>query len=188
MSLVRALAVVLALSAVGCGDDELPEILVVRDFTLTSHRDEPFSSAELDGEVWVASFVFTSCPDVCPLITNQVANLHRRVTDERVRFVSVSVDPEVDTPARLADYAQRYGADDRWVFLTGEPSAVREVVTQTFRVPMGAPRGDEGGYDIAHAEQLFLVDADGVLRGRYDTDREGMDRLARDIERLLGGR
>lgn len=185
MSLARALGALLAISAVGCGGDELPEILVVRDFALTDQHGQPFASDRLRGKVWVASFVFTSCRSVCPLITNHVANLHRRVDSPDVRFVSVSVDPEVDTPERLAAYAGRYRADDRWIFLTGEPRVVQEVVTEIFHVPMGAPRPDEGGYDIAHSEQLFLVDARGVLRGRYDTDRAGIDRLARDIGKLL---
>ncbi|MCB9594399.1 MAG: SCO family protein [Sandaracinaceae bacterium] len=184
--MLRTLAPLLLLASVGCGGaEELPEILVVRDFTLTSHRGEPFAERSLEGHVWVASFVFTSCRDVCPLITNQVANLHRRVTDDRVRFVSISVDPRVDTPEVLAAYRARYRADDRWVFLTGDPAEVRRVVTEIFRVSMGEPSSAEGPYDIAHGEQLLLVDRRGVLRGQYPTDRAGMDRLARDIDRLL---
>ncbi|MEZ4340446.1 MAG: SCO family protein [Sandaracinaceae bacterium] len=174
------------LTTLGCGGEtDLPEILVVRDFALTDQRGEPFDSHRLRGHVWVASFVFTSCRDVCPLITNQMANLHRRVRDDRVRFVSISVDPRVDTPEVLAAYAERYEADDRWVFLTGAPDVVRQVVTEHFRVAMGAPDRDEGPYQIAHGEQLLLVDRSGVLRGQYPTDREGMSRLARDIDRLL---
>ena len=172
---------------VSCGSaDELPEILVVSDFELTDHHGQRFASDRLDGHVWIASFVFTSCRDVCPLLTNQVANLHRRVSQPEVRFVSVSVDPEVDTPERLAEYAGRYGADERWVFLTGEPREVRRVVTQILRVAMGERNDVAGGYDIAHSEQLLLVDARGVLRGAYDTDRDGMRRLEEHIERLLG--
>lgn len=142
--MLRTLAPLLLLASVGCGGaEELPEILVVRDFTLTSHRGEPFAERSLEGHVWVASFVFTSCRDVCPLITNQVANLHRRVTDDRVRFVSIPVDPRVDTPEVLAAYRARYRADDRWVFLTGDPAEVRRVVTEIFRVSMGEPSSAE---------------------------------------------
>ena len=177
-------ALFVALAAAGCGEGELPEMFVVRDFSLTAQTGEPFHSSSLDGHVWVASFVFTSCRDVCPLITNQVANLHRRVDDPRVRFVSVSVDPAVDTPERLAEYAERYRADDRWVFLTGDPDEVRRVVTGVFHVAMGDRSSDETGYDISHSEQLLLVDRAGVVRGQYDTDREGMDALAADIGRL----
>ncbi len=168
------------------GSEDLPEILRVSSFELTDQAGERFASDDLDGHVWVASFVFTSCRDICPLLTNQVANLNRRITDPRLRFVSISVDPAVDTPARLQAYAQRYGADDRWVFLTGEPRAVRRVVTQILRVPMGERNNVAGGYDIAHSEQLLLVDSHGTLRGAYDTDRDGMRRLEEDIERLLG--
>lgn len=185
-----ALASVLVLSALlaaGCGGEpDLPEMLVVRDFTLTTQENQPFDSRSLEGKVWVASFVFTSCRDVCPVITNQVANLHRRVSDERVRFVSISVDPTVDTPEVLQEYATRYRADHRWIFLTGAPDDVRRVVTQSFRMAMGeAERRGESGYDIPHSERLALVDRHGVLRGQYETDRAGMDALARDIDRLL---
>jgi len=174
------------LFATSCGaGNDLPEILVVSDFELTDHRGERFASHELTGGVTVVSFVFTSCRDVCPLITNQVANLHRRVDDPNARFLSISVDPEVDTPARLAEYGERYGADDRWTFLTGERAAVEGVVTRIFRVSMGERNDFAGGYDIAHTEQLLLVDSRRTLRGAYDTDRAGMERLERDLERLL---
>lgn len=186
LAMHRSFALALALFAAGCGgESDLPEILVVRDFTLTTQAGEPFDSRSLSGKVWVASFVFTSCRDVCPLITNQVANLHRRVTDERVRFISISVDPTVDTPEVLREYRARYRADDRWTFLTGEPDAVRRVVTQIFHVSMGEPQRGRGGYDIPHSEQLMLVDRHGVLRGQYETDRAGIDALTRDIDRLL---
>ena len=174
------------LIAACAGSDELPEILHVGEFELVDQTDQPFGTAQLGGHVWVASFIFTSCRDVCPLLTNHIANLTRRVADPSVRFVSFSVDPEVDTPARLAEYAQRYRADARWSFLTGEPAEVRRIVTQILRVPMGARNDVAGGYDIAHSEQLLLVDASGVLRGAYETDRDGLRRLERDVERLLG--
>ena len=168
----------------GCDDGELPEVLVVRDFTLTDHEGEPFDSSSLRGKVWVASFVFTSCRDVCPLITGQVANLHRRVSDERVRFVSISVDPEVDTPEVLRAYRARYRADPRWTFLTGDREVVRRVAVDTFHVAMGERRAPDDD-DIPHSEELLLVDAEGVLRGSYPTDRDGLTRLEADIGRLL---
>lgn len=180
----RSLAMLLTITTLGCGSEsDLPEILVVREFTLTSQTGEAFASRSLGGKVWVASFVYTTCADVCPLITNQVANLHRRVTDERVRFISISVDPEIDTPDLLTEYAARYHADDRWTFLTGDPALVRRIVTQNFRVSMGTR--ESGANDIPHSEELLLIDRGGVLRGSYPTDRGGMDRLARDIDRLL---
>ena len=187
------LALVVVLSASvgvdGCGGaDELPEVLVVRPFSLVDQRGEPFHSRELEGKVWVASFIFTSCRNICPMLTSQVSNLARRLEDRQdLRFVSISVDPEVDTPERLAAYADRYGADPaRWRFLTGPRDDVRRVVTTHFRVSMGERRDDpRAGYDIPHSDQLLLVDQAGVLRGAYATDRAGLDRLAGDVDRLL---
>ncbi len=181
---LAALFLVLTLSS--CDDDEaLPEMFVVRDFSLTAHTGEPFDSSALEGHVWVTSFVFTKCRGVCPLIINEVAKLHRRVDDPRVRFVSISVDPEVDTPEVLAEHRARYDADDRWLFLTGDPDDVRDVIGEHFHMEMGERSGGERAYDISHTETLLLVDQSGVVRGQYATDAEGMDALADGIARLL---
>lgn len=156
------------------------------DFSLTEASGEAFSSDTLHGKVWVADLVFTSCPSICPTMSSTMANLHRRVTNDDVRFVSISVDPEVDTPEVFDAYADRYSADrSRWHFLTGAPEDVNRVIHQSFRLPAGDRIDrDDGSYDMLHTGQFILIDQHMNMRGLYETDRDGLDALERDIARL----
>ncbi len=189
LSFPFALAGVLAAlvpTSMACGsEDELPEIFVVRPFTLTDQTGAPFDSTSLRGHTWIANFMFTSCTSICPLLTTHVANLQRRLADTDVRFVSITVDPEVDTPAVLSAYAERYAADPhRWSFLTGPREDVRRVVVENLHASMGEAETREAGFDIAHSGKLLLVDGNGVVRGQYDTDRAGLEAIERDARRL----
>lgn len=180
-------ALLAALLLVGCGEDEppLPSMIAISDFTLVDQTGEEFSSRELRGHVWVANMIFTSCPDICPVMSSQMANLTRRVPHDDVRFVSISVDPEVDTPEVLSEYAERFGADtERWIFLTGSSDDVNRVITRSFRSPVGDRVEMDEGYDILHSSRFMLIDSRMTLRGLYDRDREGLEQLERDIERL----
>ena len=182
------LASSLALAACG-GDDErpLPEMVPISDFTLTDQSGEDFGTRQLRGKVWIADLIFTSCPSICPMMSTTMANLHRRLDDPDVRFVSISVDPATDTPEVLSEYATRYGADtSRWTFLTGTVEDVNRVVHLSFRLPMGERmERDDGNYDILHTGRVLLIDRRAVMRGLYETDREGIERLERDARRLL---
>lgn len=185
LALAGVLAALLPTSMACGGGDELPEIFVVRPFTLTDQAGVRFESTALRGHVWIANFMFTSCTSICPLLTTHVANLQRRLADTDVRFVSITVDPEVDTPATLAAYAERHGADPRrWSFLTGPRDEVRRVVVEILHASMGEAETREAGFDIAHSGKLLLIDGAGVVRGQYDTDREGLEAIERDARRL----
>ena len=185
--MIRALAVAFALLA-GCGGEEpLPEMMPIGEFTLTAHDGSELGSDDLRGKVYVADFIFTTCPSICPVLSTQMANLHRRIDDPDVRFLSITVDPEHDTPEVMREYAARYRPDARWSFLSGDPGDVRRAIVLGFRLPIGGrePMGDEGRYDIMHGSRFVLVDRRGVLRGLYETDGEGLERLERDVGRLL---
>lgn len=170
----------------GCHEEPLPQMMPIGAFTLTDQHGREVGSRDLRGKVWVADFIFTSCPDICPVLSTQMANLHRRVDDEGVRFVSVTVDPERDTPEVLRDYASRYRADARWRFLTGPPDEVRAAIEGSFRLPVGTRTPMEGGgYDILHGSRFMLIDGQSILRGLYETDAEGLGQLEKDIDRLL---
>ncbi|AKF10683.1 SCO family protein [Sandaracinus amylolyticus] len=165
-----------------------PEVLMpIAPFELVDQDGRAFGSAQLRGQVWIAGFAFTSCTSICPMLTSQMANLQRRLAErgDDVQLVTITVDPETDTPARMRAYAEQYRADLRsWSFLTGEPQRVRETIEQGFRRPIGARRDVEGGYDILHSGDLMLVDRDGMLRGIYPTDQDGLDALMRDVGAL----
>lgn len=183
--MARILAFALIVLA-GCSDEPLPEMMPIGEFSLTAQDGRTIGSAELRGEVYVADFIFTSCPDVCPVLSTQMANLHRRIDAPDVRFVSITVDPERDTPEVLREYAARYRADERWFFLSGEPSEVRRTIERAFRLPVGDREAmADGRYDILHGSRFVLVDRRGILRGLYETDGDGLARLERDVERLL---
>lgn len=190
MSRVGLLLATSALALAACGGDDeppLPEMVPISDFTLTDQDGEDFGTRQLRGKVWIADLIFTSCPSICPMMSTSMANLHRRLDEPDVRFVSISVDPETDTPEVLSEYAGRYGADtERWTFLTGTVEDVNRVVHLSFRLPMGERMDrDDGSYDILHTGRFLLIDRRAVMRGLYETDREGLERLERDARRLL---
>ena len=112
-------------------------------FTLTDQRGQPFGSRELAGKIWVADFIFTACQGVCPLLSERMAEVGKRARHLGPDFhlVSISVDPERDTPARLAEYAARYGANPiAWSFLTGPEQAIQATVVDGFKVGAGKER------------------------------------------------
>ena len=117
-----------------------PVLGVVPPFALTDETGRRFGSEDLAGRAWVASFIFTRCPTVCPRITGRMARIQDRARslEPALRLVSISVDPEYDTPPRLAEYARSHGASPRmWKFLTGPADAVRATVERGLRVSMG---------------------------------------------------
>ncbi len=151
-----------------------PVLFQVPDFTLQDQDGQPFSLASMRGKVWVAGFIFTTCPSVCPKISRAMLDLQQRYARNgvEVELVSFSVDPENDTPAVLKRYAENLGADlSRWHFVTGDRAAMEALVVGGFKTSIDRkPLG--GGttidmYDIAHAEKLVLVDDTGGVRGLY---------------------
>lgn len=181
-----ALLCLSTLTSQACGGDDLPEIMRIREFSLVDQDGAELRSEALRGRIWIASFFFTSCTSICPMLTHHVANLHRRLGDApEVRFVSFSVDPDVDTTARLTEYARRYDADlARWTFVTGPREDVRRVVVEILRSTMGDRVELRAGYDIPHSGALLLVDGEGVVRGEYDTSSTGLAAIERDARRL----
>ena len=179
----------LLLSAGGCeGDEEpLPRLSTVPEFALTSHTGKPFTRADMNGHVWVANFIFTSCPDVCPLLTKKMADLRLGLVRKGapVHFLSFSVDPDTDTPAVLKAYAQERAAlHDDWEFVTGPIDAVKEVIAEGFHQRM--ERDPDEPANVFHGSHFVLVDQHGAIRGYYRSEHEGLLELSRDAARLAG--
>ena len=148
----------------------LEDFGVVPDFTLTERSGHALSRADLAGAPWVADFVYTQCQGTCPLLSAKMAKLERRVAPD-VRLVSFSVDPARDTPDVLAAYAQRFGASPTtWLFATGEPKALRDLVGKGFHLAVVDPPPGEPDFagTITHSEKIVLVDADLRIRRYYD--------------------
>lgn len=160
-----------------------PVLGTVPDFRLVDQTGTPFGPERLKGRVWIADFVFTRCPDVCPRMTERLAGVQRAL-GERVDVVSVSVDPEYDTPARLAAFAQANGVrSPRWHFLTGDSQGIQESVLRGFNVAFS--RETEDIATLTHGVHVVLVDGRGRIRGYYDSnDADAVERLLTDARRL----
>jgi protein SCO1/2 len=158
-------------------------------FRLTDQHGRPYGSEELRGRVWVADFIFTSCPTACPKLTKRMQEVQHRSRNlgDAFHLVSFTVDPENDTPERLAAYATRNHASTRWAFLTGSNADVEATVVKGFKIAMGKePASADGNImSIFHGEKLVLVDARGNIRGYYDATDDGLDDLMRDTGRIV---
>jgi protein SCO1/2 len=168
----------------------LPVLAELPRFELQDQEGRPFGTRELEGRVWVASFIFTRCPTICPAITAQMARIQGRTRqlDPEFHLVSFSVDPAYDTPPRLAAYARAYHASSRsWSFLTGPEEAVRDAVVTGLKTSMGREPGADGRPgQIFHGSHLVLVDRRGRVRGYYDSgDEQVVDRVVRDAGLLV---
>jgi len=156
-------------------------------FTLVDEQNKPFGLAELKGHVWVADFVFTSCTSVCPKLTRRMAEIQERTRSlgDGLHLVTFTVDPENDTPERLAAYAKEANADPRrWSFLTGSLATIEPIVIQGFKQAMGRREEKIGLISIFHGERFVLVDADGRIRGYYEADEASIDKLLGDAGAL----
>lgn len=188
-TLLRVAIAFSLLGAPACRKKALPELGRVGAFTLTDQDGRAFGSDALRNEVWVAAFMFTRCPTVCPRITSRMRELQVKAKDRGVpvHLVSFSVDPEHDTPAVLRDYATRYGADlTSWSFVTGDLAVVRRAAVEGFKLALeGRADADKEHYGILHGSHLVLVDRELVIRGYYRTDDAAeLERLLADAEAL----
>ncbi len=148
----------------------------VPDFALRDQTDSPATLANLAGDIWMADFMFTSCPDICPTLSARMATVAAKYEkQENVKFVSFSVDPGTDTPAKLADYGARFGAKyPTWRFLTGETKEMRRVVVDGFKLLMEkAPATDTQPETILHGSRFLLVDGTGEIRAYPDPKAPG---------------
>ncbi len=171
----------------------LPVFAQLPTWQLADQTGHPYGSAQLRGHAWVANFMFTSCPTICPVLSRHMALVQQRTSDlgDRLHLVSISVDPVVDTPARLNEYGQRYRFDPRrWHFVTGEAAELQRIAADGFRVALGqTPTTAEGrpdNFNILHSAHIALVDGDGRIRGLYRADNDGLAELDREAHALVG--
>jgi len=169
---------------------ELRKMGVVPPFSLTERSGKQVTNHDLAGKVWVADFIYTTCPGPCPLITAGMAKLQSAVADDpQVQLVSFTVDPQTDTAPVLAKYADQYHADpNRWWFLTGPEKPLYDLILHGFLQPVQDNTGHASSDDlnkVTHSTYLVLVDGDGNLRGFYDgVGNERRADLLRDIKIL----
>ena len=139
----------------------------VGDFALTERSGQEFHTSDMKGQVWVVSFFFGDCAGACVTLNNNIADLLKHdLADVPVRFVSITVDPRKDTPARLREYAGNYtGAEidpQRWLFLTdpdGDVETIKEV-SADFKLAFSK---------LMHSDRMIVVDQDGKVQGYYQS-------------------
>ncbi|MCG8588141.1 MAG: SCO family protein [Proteobacteria bacterium] len=153
------------------------------DFQLVDHTAKPLGSADLRGKTLLVDFIFTRCPGPCPILTGILRDVQAALPEavaEDVRIVSISLDPEYDTPVVLADYALKRGAGlETWSFLTGAPERVDDVLKRFGVARVRTPDGD-----IEHLSAIFLVDAEGRIVRRYTGLDHKPEDLVRDVVEL----
>ncbi len=159
-----------AILSTGCTDpaSKLPNYDKVPAFSMTDSTGHSFRGEDLAGKVWIADFIYTTCPLACPRMTAQMHKLEKEVRGmQDVELVSFSVDPQHDSPPVLNDFASRFGGPTaHWVFLTGTPASVHLIADKTFHV------GNEIG-KIEHSTKFILVDKSGDIRGYYSSSDSG---------------
>jgi len=160
------------------GESENPvEPVNLDSFEMTSQGAEQFPFKELEGKVWIASLFFSSCPHECKSLNQAIAALNRDPDFKDVQFVSISVDPDVDSPQTLAEYAQLFDADpEKWLFLTSDLSQVAR-----FGRAIDVPAGFK-----THSRRLVLVDKQGKPRGQFRyNDVADIVRLKAELPAIL---
>ena len=171
------------LTLAGCGIERkssLPVYYDVPEFQLIAQDGRPFDSQVLAGKIWVADFIYTTCPGPCPRMTSQMREVQDAVLKiPDVRLVSFSVDPANDTPAVLAAYAKEHGAAPSiWYFLTGSVATLQTLDRDAFKL------GDMNAA-MQHSTRFVLVDRQGRIRGYYDTsESSAIPKVIADIRAL----
>ena len=174
-------------------------------FELTDHLERAVRSEELRGKVVVANFVYTNCPDICPLLSLRMKWLQERLRQEqllgsRVQLLSFTVDPARDTPSVLRGYAERFQADPgAWWFLTGPEDVLVPLIHKRFYLAVqtipalgpspsgGHDHGEEprNPYEMMHSGRFALIDRQWRVRAWYDGQDLDLDRVLRDVRQLL---
>ena len=154
-------------------------------FQLVNQNGQPFGSAQLTGKIWIADFIYTTCPGPCPMISSRMSELQKPLEKSDVRLVSFSVDPEKDTPQVLRSYAEKLQAEPaRWDFLTGAKSTIYKLSHDGFKLAV-SDGSDERGIPV-HSTRMVLVDRHRQIRGYYDAaEADAVTKLLADTNHLL---
>lgn len=151
----------------------------VGEFEFTNQKGKKFSSTSLQGKIWVGSIFYATCPGTCRIQNTRVAELQNEFGEKGVEFVSITCDPDKDTPSALNDYSKMFGAQaDKWHFLTGDFELARKIGEKKFGITV-LPQ--------THSDRLILFGKDGSMAGRYRSlEPEQFTKLKEEIRKLLG--
>lgn len=157
----------------------------IADFSLTNQNGETITQDFYKNKIYVADFFFTTCPTICPVMTENMVYLQSKIANDKdVLLLSHSVTPDIDSVAQLKKYALEKGVNDKkWNLVTGDKKHIYELARKSYLAVK--TDGDGGPFDMIHTENFILIDKDRRIRGTYDgTNKEEMDKLLQDLEVL----
>ena len=157
----------------------------IKDFSLLNQNGNKITEEDYNNKIYVADFFFTTCPTICPIMTENMGYLQNKLIDNpEILLVSFSVTPEIDSVQQLKKYAlEKNVIDSKWNLLTGDKKEIYDLARKSYLVAKND--GDGGKYDMIHTENFVLVDKEKRIRGFYDgTNQSEMDKLLNDIRIL----
>lgn len=194
MQIRNTLIIILIFFFLSCGDNfEVIEDLKYSDYQLIdSDSNNVVFPKLMEGQIGVVGYIFTNCPDICPLTTNNMRLIQEKLLKENidgVQFVSISFDPEVDRPSVLKDFTKVHGLNlSNWDFLTGEKSTIENLLKKVGVIAIvGDSTTFEDGsktYYYIHTDRIQLIDKDGRIRKNYLGSKINIDEIVADIKRL----
>ncbi|MGM8213148.1 SCO family protein [Virgibacillus sp. W0430] len=187
--LIASLSLIFILLLAACGNQEIESNMSesIPNFEATTQDNEQINLQDFEGEWWIADLIFTNCTTVCLPMTSNMKKLQDKLNenDLEAHFVSLTVDPENDSPEVLTDYANEYGADlSNWTFLTGYNfNAIKELSIKTFKSMLQEPLPDDD--QVTHGTKFFLIDPSGKVIKHYSgMEAETIDAIVEDLKRV----
>ncbi len=157
----------------------------IANFSLTNQNGETITQDFYKDKIYVADFFFTTCPTICPIMTENMVYLQSQIANDKdVLLLSHSVTPDIDSVAQLKKYALEKGVKDKkWNLVTGEKKHIYELARKSYLAVKDD--GDGGPFDMIHTENFILIDKERRIRGTYDgTNKEEMAKLLQDLKVL----
>ncbi len=157
----------------------------IADFSLLNQNGETITQKDYENKIYIADFFFTTCPTICPIMTDNMVKLQEILKDQKdVLLLSHTVTPEIDSVTVLKAYAEKKGVNDtKWNLVTGDKEHIYDLARKSYLVAKYEPF--DGEYDMIHTENFVLVDAKRRIRGFYDgTNWDEMEELLKDLEIL----
>jgi protein SCO1/2 len=190
----RLVLCVLLLATVGCRQEpEIPTYWQAPAFSLTAENGLPFGSSDIGNRIVLVDFIYTNCADTCPILSATFRAIQERLKGDglmptKAMLISMTVDPERDTPDALKAYAEVLTADPQgWRFLTGNRETLEETLLQGFKLPFRGPRPTgpvRPGFEVSHTNRVILIDRNKTIRGLLNGEDLDVDQIVRTMQRL----
>lgn len=169
-------------------ENKLTDFGSLPKFNFEERNGSTIGPDQLKGKVWVVNFIFTTCHGPCILMSEKMAEIQKSISKTKgdVKLVSITVDPETDTPELLKAYADKMGAKDNWLFVRGTYDETQKLAKQGFKMTLEKDSTAVDGDDFIHSVKFVLVDKKGHIRGYYNSEEpEFHAKLINDVGVML---